>query len=526
MWDGRPPFFTHQAHAAVVKVQNPLGGYAMLSMQANRVSGTSRVLQKLGGHLVALGFVVFAAVGVPKPAVGEGDGRPNIVLILAEDLGPDLGCYGVECVDTPNLNRLASEGILYRNAHTTSPVCSTSRSAMMTGMYQNAIGAHQHRTADKKPLPAPVTPFPVLLQQAGYFTALMKSNKLDLNFEHDPAALFPGKDWSEAGGRPFFAQITLANTHRPWHHYPNRPVDPAKVVVPPYYPDTPLTRRDIANGLEEVQRMDELVGEILDRLRQEGVLDKTLIIFLGDNGRCEVRGKQFLYQQGTHVPLIMRWPGTIPAGKVSDELVSAIDVTATITAAAGVGVPPWMQGRDLLDPRRDQREYLFTARDKMDDTHDAMRACQDGRFKYILNLMPERAYCQYNEYKERQYPILALLNVMHLEGRLSPEQDAFMQPTKPREELYDLRDDPYETRNLADDPRYADVLERMRKALAEWRQEIGDAGVSEEFRRGGWPADYPTKSLEAWREKLREWEALLLREGGGPIASQPRASAS
>lgn len=162
----------------------------------------------------------------------------------------------------------------------------------------------------------------------------------------------------------------------------------------------------------------------------------------------------------------------------------------------------------------------------MDDTHDAMRACQDGRFKYILNLMPERAYCQYNEYKERQYPILALLNVMHLEGKLSPEQDAFMQPTKPREELYDLRDDPYETRNLADDPRYADVLERMRKALAEWRQEIGDAGVSEEFRRGGWPADYPTKSLEAWREKLREWEALLLREGGGPLAPQPRARAS
>lgn len=486
----------------------------------------SRGFRRPGPCLPAVMVVLWAALGAGSPAAGESDARPNIVWILAEDIGPDLGCYGVDYVQTPNLNRLAAEGKLYRNAHTTAPVCSTSRSAMMTGMYQNAIAAHQHRTADKKPLPPPVTTFPILLQQSGYFTALMKSNKLDLNFEHDPATLFPGKDWSEAGGRPFFVQITLANTHRTWHHYPNRPVDPGKVVVPPYYPDTPLTRRDIANGLEEIQRMDDLVGEILDRLRREGLLDKTLVIFMGDNGRCEVRGKQFLYQQGTHVPLIMRWPDKIPAGKVSEELVSAIDVTATIIAAAGVGVPPWMQGRDLLDPHHVAREYLFTARDKMDDTHDAMRACQDGRFKYILNLMPERAYCQYNEYKERQYPILALLNVMHLEGRLSPEQDAFMQPSKPEEELYDLREDPYEIRNLAGDPRYADVLERMRKALADWRREIGDSGVSEEFRKGGWPADYPTKSLDAWRESLRAWEAVLLQEGGGPIAPQSSKRAS
>ncbi|GAB6184865.1 sulfatase family protein [Thermopirellula anaerolimosa] len=489
----------------------------MFSMVA---SCNSQAVRRLGLRFIAGFAVLGAAVGAVESAAGEA--RPNIVLILAEDIGPDVGCYGVEYVDTPNLNRLAAEGILYRNAHTTAPVCSTSRSAMMTGMYQNAIGSQQHRTVDKKPLPSPVTPFPILLQQAGYFTALMKSNKLDLNFEHDPAELFPGKDWSEAGERPFFVQITLANTHRPWHHYPDRPVDPEKVTVPPYYPDTPLVRRDIANGLEEIQRMDDSVGEILDRLRREGLLDGTLVIFLGDNGRCEVRGKQFLYQQGTHVPLIMRWPGRIPPGKVSDELVSAIDVTATITAVAGVGVPSWMQGRDLLNPQHKPREFVFTARDKMDDTHDAMRACQDARFKYILNLMPERAYCQYNEYKEKQYPILALLNVMHLEGKLSPVQDAFMQPTKPEEELYDLQEDPYETRNLAGDPRYADVLRRMREALAEWRRGIGDTGVSEEFRKGGWPADYPAKSLEDWREKLREWESILLRDGGGPIAPQPK----
>ncbi len=472
---------------------------------------------------LAVAMALGTALGTAGATVAEGGDPPNIVLIFAEDIGPDLGCYGLKCVSTPNVDRLAAEGILYRNAHTTAPVCSTSRSAIMTGMYQNAIGAHQHRTAGKKPLPPPIMPFPLLLQKGGYLTVLGKSKKLDLNFEHDPARLFPGKDWSEANGRPFFAQITLANTHRTWHHYPDRPVDPARVVVPPYYPDTPLTRRDIANGLEEVQKMDALVGEIVDRLRREGLLDQTLIIFMGDNGRCEVRGKQFLYQQGTHVPLIMRWPGKIPLGTVSDELVSAIDVTATIVAASGTAVPPWMQGHDLMDPNHPRRNFLFTARDKMDDTHDAMRACQDGRYKYILNLMPERAYCQYNEYKEMQYPVLALLNVMHLEGRLSAEQDAFMQASKPKEELYDLEADPYELKNLAGDPRHAEVLQRMRKVLADWRDEIGDGEISEEFRKGGWPADYPTRSLEAWREKLREWEAVLLQNGGGPLPPPSRA---
>ncbi|RMF97363.1 MAG: DUF4976 domain-containing protein [Planctomycetota bacterium] len=479
--------------------------------------------EKIMLRLVSILAVLTCLVAYPAVSAAESPERPpNIVWIFAEDIGPDLGCYGLDYVKTPNLDRLAAQGVRFENAHTTAPVCSTARSAMMTGMYQNAIGCHQHRTADKKPLPAPVVPFPLLLQKAGYFTGLMPGTKTDLNFLCNVKELFPGGDWSEAGDRPFFVQMTFANTHRAWHHYPDNPVDPAKVEVPPYYPDTPLVRRDIANGLEEIQHMDALVGEILDRLDREGLTENTLVIFMGDNGRCEVRGKQFLYEQGTHVPLIMRWPGHIEPGTVRDDLVLSIDVTATVVAAGTGHVPEWMHGRDLLDPNVPKRRYIFTARDKMDDTHDAMRAVRDARYRYILNLMPERAYCQYNEYKERQYPILALLNVMHLKGELDPVQDRFMQPTKPVEELYDLQNDPYETKNLADDPAYAEVKSRLRRALDEWRKMVGDEGVSEEFRRGGWPATYPTRSLEEWEAKLAEWEDIMLKHGPGPLPGDNR----
>ncbi len=472
--------------------------------------------------LIAFVTAALAAAWTGGVCGAESPQRPNIVWILAEDICPELSCYGVAAVHTPNLDRLATEGARYENAHTTAPVCSTSRSAMMTGMYQNAIGANQHRTASKQPLPAPVVPFPRLLQRAGYHVGLMLSKKLDLNFEHNRQELFPDADWSTANDRPFFAQITLTNTHRSWKHYPDNPVDPAKVVVPPYYPDTPLVRRDIANGLEEIQRLDRSVGEVLQRLEDDGLADNTLVIFIGDHGRCQVRGKQFLYDSGTHVPLILRWPGHIKPGTVNSDLVSSIDVTATILAAAGVGVPQWMHGRDLLDPQTPKREYLFTARDKMDDTHDSMRACRDKRFKYILNLMPERAYCQLNEYKERQYPVLALLNVMHLKGQLNEVQDRFMQPKKKPEELYDLVNDPYETRNLAEDPDYAEQLARMRRALAGWRELVGDQGPSEEFRNGGWPSDYPTRTLEAWEAQLKEWNRRLLDPNGSTTQQQAR----
>jgi arylsulfatase A-like enzyme len=164
-----------------------------------------------------------------------------------------------------------------------------------------------------------------------------------------------------------------------------------------------------------------------------------------------------------------------------------------------------------------ERETIFAARDKMDDTHDAMRAVRSKDFKYILNLMPERAYCQYNEYKERQYPPLAVLNSMNLSGTLNPVQASFMAPTKPEEELYDLRNDPWETQNLADNAAFAGAKRELRAALEEWREMVGDEGVTPEFRAGGWPATYPTRNQKQWDTVVEKFKPLVFRAPGDKV---------
>ena len=219
-------------------------------------------------------------------------------------------------------------------------------------------------------------------------------------------------------------------------------------------------------------------------------------------------------------PVASNRPSGLKAGTVCEDLISTIDISAAILSLAGCQLPSYLQGRNFLDPKADKREAIYAARDKMDDTHDAMRAVRTKEFKYILNLMPERPWCQYNAYKEKQYPVLALMNVMHLTGKLNPVQDRFMQPSKPKEELYDLRNDPHETVNLAGDPKYANNLEEMRKLLAIWRTEIGDTPVTEAFRNGGWPADYPTRSLDEWEQILNGWKKHLL-EGEKRPAVRP-----
>ncbi len=448
--------------------------------------------------------------------------RPNIIWIMSEDICPDLSCYGVKGVQTPNLDKLASQGARYTNAFSTSPVCSPSRSAMLTGMHQNTVGAHQHRTNNKKPLPAGVKPITHLLEEAGYFTCLM-DKKTDHNFTTEKK-LFMGKDFKERkADQPFFAQLTYHNTHRSWRRDTERPIDVKDVEIPPYYPDVPMVRRDWANGLEEIQMMDRMVGNILKRLDNEGLADNTVVFFIGDHGRCHIRGKQFLYDGGIHVPLIMRWPGRVNPGAVIDDLVMSIDVSATILSIAGVKLPDHLQGQDILSDSLPKRQYVFAARDKMDDTHDSMRAVRSKDYKYILNLMPERPWCQFNRYKEDQYPMLALMNVMNMKGQLNSDQARFMAASKPIEELYDLKKDPHEINNVADDPKYKKALADMQKQLARFRKSINDQGVSAEFREGGWPATYPTKSLQEWQKALDDWKAHLLEGKSKPkITPNPK----
>ena len=449
---------------------------------------------------------------------GDQDG-PNILWIKAEDICPDLSCYGTAGVETPHLDRLAEQGARYEDCYVTAPVCSPSRTAMMLGMYPSTVGGLHHRTPNRgqNKLPKGVRPLPHHLRDAGYFTALGCGHhrKKDLNFR--TSNLFDGNDWSQrAEGQPFYGELTLPVTHRSFTRDEKNPIGMDEVKIPPYYPDHRITRRDWANYLESMQVMDRQVGEVLQRLEEDGLAENTVVVFMGDHGRCMPRGKQFLYDGGVRVPLIIRWPGRIEPGTVSEEMISAIDVTASVLQMATGEVPEHVHGRPFLEPSTPERDFIYAARGKMDRTHDSMRAVRSADFKYILNLMPERAWCQYNAYKERSYPVLALLNVMYLEGRLNEEQERFMLPAKPREELYDLQKDPHETRNVACDSDYREDLMRMRQRMRQVRERIGDQGPGEKFRQGGWPDTYPTHSLETWKKALQMWEEYLFGDGPGP----------
>ncbi len=295
------------------------------------------------------------AAGVMLSPLLAGAGRekrPNILWIIAEDLCPDLGCYGEPLVKTPNIDKLASEGARYTNAFTTAPVCSASRSAFMTGMYQTSIGVHHHRSHryDNYRLPGPVKVITDYFRQEGYFTSNCaglkwgKPGKTDFNFKAEKP--FDGTDWRQRKeGQLFYAQINFSETHRVFKRDAENPIDENKVKLPPYYPDHAIARRDWANYLEHVQILDKKVGKVLKRLEDDGLADNTIVFFFGDHGRPHIRGKQFLYEGGIWVPLIIRWPGHIKPRTVVDDLVSAIDFGPTSLKLAGIEPPKHMEGQ-------------------------------------------------------------------------------------------------------------------------------------------------------------------------------------
>jgi N-sulfoglucosamine sulfohydrolase len=423
--------------------------------------------------------------------------RPNIIWILGEDMSPQLGCYGEPLIQTPNLDAMARAGVRFDNAFTTAPVCSPSRSAFATGMYQTTIGAHNHRTTNKKPLPQGVRHMAHHLRDAGYYTVLCgpapgtkrdpaRGNgsggtpKTDYNFAIDNP--FEGYDWNQRpAGKPFFAQLTLQESHKgigwPLGRKETPNIDQSKLKLAPYWPDHPVARDEYANYLEAIQFVDKLVGEIFARLEREKIAEDTLVVFMGDNGSCLFRGKQFLYEGGIRVPLLMRWPGNIAPGTVRTDLVSSIDVTAAILATAGVQLPSTMQGRDLLAKNYTPREYIYAARDRCDTAIERMRCIRDSRYKYIRNFLPGIPYMQSNPYKEKEYPTWNLVKQLYREGKLNRVQALFPAEGKPVEELYDLQNDPHEIRNLASDPTQRQRLTTMRALLDKVLVETQDKGA-------------------------------------------------
>jgi len=440
--------------------------------------------------LLLLALLLAAAPSLPAADIPAR--KPNILWLIAEDLGPQLGCDGTKEVNTPNLDRLAGEGVRYTRCYS-GMVCSPSRSSFMTGMYATTIGAHQHRTPNKQPLPEGVRLLMDWMRDAGYFTAnvvqlptacgFKGTGKTDWNFTH-AGKPFDSADWADLKAhQPFFAQVNFQETHRAYHA-PKR-ADPAKVEIPPYYPDHPVTRQDWANYLDDISELDRKVGAVLEQLQSDGLADDTIVVFFGDNGQSMVRGKQFCYEEGLHVPLIIRWPKDLPPpaqfrpGTVDARLLEAIDFAPTMLDLAGAKKPAKMQGRIFLGDRAEPpRELAFGARDRCDETAMRIRTVRDDRYRYIRNFTPEVPFLATNAYKARQYPVWNLLPELHAQGKLTPAQEFLCQPRMPDEELYELQADPWEIHNLASSTKTEDqaALKKLRAALEKWIVDTDDQG--------------------------------------------------
>jgi arylsulfatase A-like enzyme len=413
-------------------------------------------------------------------------------------MSPHWSCHGETTIRTPNIDRLAAEGVSFRNAFVTSPVCSPSRSAMITGMYQTTIGAHHHRSSwpgSKIRLPEQMKLLPEYFKQHGYYTSNggpkttvyhadlvsqdRKLGKTDYNFVWDQA-VYDDNDWkNRKPDQPFFAQIQLRGGKHRGAKVPN-PVDPAKVKLPPYYPDHPVMREDWARYLNSVIHLDIQVGKILERLRGEGIANNTVVFLWTDHGISHARGKQFLYDEGIRVPLVVRWPapletrkeqaltgqGVIKPGAVRKDLVSHIDIAVASLRMAGIPVPHYMEGRPLFGPAYKPREYIFAARDRCDETLDCIRCVRSTRYKYIRNFYPNRSHLQHNRYKDNKQ-IIKTMRRLFAEGRLDLMQGRVLFPTRLTEEMS----------NLAGLSKYETVLNQMRLRLKKWMLQTGDVGL-------------------------------------------------
>jgi N-sulfoglucosamine sulfohydrolase len=445
--------------------------------------------------------------------------QPNFLWISLEDTSPRFGCYGDTVARTPNLDKLASEGRRYTNAFSTAGVCAPSRSAIITGVYQTSMGTHHMRTSHTNPnspeLPTPysgvpphyVKTFTEYLRAAGYFCT--NNNKTDYQFTP------PFTSWDELGNhghwrnretpdQPFFAVFNPTLTHESgmWEEefrkgdaeyrgigrIDDLVTDPDDIELPPYLPNTERGRTALARHYDNLERSDQIVGNILKELEEDGLAENTVVFIWSDHGEGLPRGKRWPYDRGINIPLIVRWPGAIDPGEVSDDLVSLIDLGPTLLDLADVKIPTHMQGVPFLGDGAVEREYVYAARDRHDEAYDMVRAVRDKRFKYMRNFCPEKPYLLWIPYRNR-HPILQEMWRLHLEDALEGPQKIMMQTSRPPEELYDTQNDPWEIENLAEDPAHQETLNRMRLEMDAWREDVGDAGeiTEDQMVDNRWP---------------------------------------
>jgi len=436
-----------------------------------------------GLHVLACFFGAVLCAG--HALIAAEPARPNIVWITSEDHGPQLGCYGDTFATTPNVDRLAARGMIYRHVWSCAPVCAPARTTLISGLYATSTGGEHMRSM--VPYPAGKQMFPQLLRTAGYYCT--NNVKEDYNLSE------PGQVWdvsarkahwkNRAAGQPFFAVFNSGKSHEGQvRKRPHTAVhDPAQVRLPKYHPDTPEVRRDWAQYYDVVSDADADAGHVLDQLAADGLTDDTIVFYFADHGPGMPRSKRWPYNSGLQVPLVVYIPDRFAAlrpadyrpGGASDRLVSFVDFAPTMLSLAGLEPPKWIQGRAFLGRfAAPAAPFVFGFRGRMDERIDLVRSASDGRYVYLRQYMPHRIYGQHLAYMF-QTPTTKTWHALHEAGRLPAEQDAFWQP-KPSEELYDLTTDPDEVHNLAALPAHRATLERLRKAQRDWVLAVRDVG--------------------------------------------------
>ena len=465
--------------------------------------------------------IVFFSCLLAVQASASAPPRPNILLLMAEDMSSRVGAFGDMVAVTPNLDALATEGVRYTNTFTTAGVCAPSRAAHILGMHQISTGTQHMRTSTRPEgsyfavPPAQVKAYPELLRAAGYYT--YTGRKLDYQFSGVYNGSGPFTIWDAEGNvdwrgreasQPFFGFQSFMVSHEsgiftPIGSMPNSVthfmlqalrwwtiddvhtgvVSPGSVVLPPYYPDTPTVRRDIARHYDNIAHMDREVGAILDQLEADGLADSTIVIWTTDHGDGLPRAKRELYDSGIKVPMIIRWPEAyrpqgISPGQLDKRLISFIDFAPTILKLAGVALPDYLQGQDFASQEISPRRYIYASRDRIDEIPDRQRAVRDDHFKYIRSWYPQQPEGHELAFRDN-IDMVREMRQLYKDGKLNEAQRLWFEAPG-EERLFDLERDPFELADVSDDPNYRQDLVRLRNALETRLAEIGVRGEEPE----------------------------------------------
>ncbi len=424
--------------------------------------------------------------------------RPNILWITCEDISPYLGSYGCAEAYTPHLDKLAETGVRFTRAYANAPVCAVARATLLNGMYATSVGTHQMRC--RRELPASIPAYPHFLRAAGYYCTNNGKKDYNSQFEYDKSLWNDSSNRSHwrnrEQGQPFFAVFNIHTTHESQlhenriRHYvktgqiPARPrIDPKDIVLPPYHPDLPEIREDWARLHDLITRMDEQMGVLLRELEDAGEADNTIVFFYSDHGGMLSRSKRYIYNVGTQVPLIVRfpekWQHLAPAqpGGMSEQLVSFVDFAKTVLSLAAAEIPELMQGRVFLGENVEpEPKSVHFFRDRMSERPDFSRAVTDGRYYFIRHFMPHRPPGRDSRYGFIQQANWRVWEEHFDKGKCDATQAQFFQP-KPVIELFDTQADPWHVSNLAGDPAHRERIDALSRDLDQWMIDTRDTGL-------------------------------------------------